>query len=144
MFNSILTFLGLFSVGAFFIYLLLVYIFPRLHRWRVAKEEMPEAWERVLNNQVKGFMDLGDQEKEAVRKLLKVYMAEKFFEPKRMKWDQQILICAYLAMALHGKRGKFLSRLSTIKIGKAFKEGQGFLQVPAPEDLLKIEYKKWS
>ncbi len=105
---------------------------------------MPEAWERVLNTEVKGFVDLSEGEKEAVRKLLKVYMAEKFFEPKRMKWDQQILICAYLAMALHDKKGKYLSRLSTIKIGKAFKEGQGFLQVLSPEELLNIEYKKWS
>ncbi len=104
---------------------------------------MPEAWERVLNNDVKGFSDLNEAEQEEIKKLLKVYMAEKFFEPKRMKWDQQILICAYLAMAVHKKKGKYLTKLSTIKIGRTQKDGQGFLQVSSPEELLKVEYKKW-
>lgn len=105
---------------------------------------MPESWDRVLNEQVTGFKELDSKDQEKIRKLVKVYMAEKYMEPKNMKWDLQILICGLMAKAVYNSKAPYLNKLSTIKIGKSEKIGQGFLQVADVQDLQKIDYKKWS
>lgn len=137
-------FIIIFSLAGLLFYIFLAYIYPALHRNRVANQEMPESWERVLNEQVAGFTELLSDEQEKVRRLLKVYMAEKFLEPDELKWDEQILIFSHVAMAMRDKRSPYLKKLSTIKIGPSENFGQGLLEVTSIEKLKTIDFKRWS
>lgn len=143
MFNSVFIFLILFSVAGVAFYMLIAYVLPWVHRKKVASYEMPEAWERVLNTKHPEFLKLDDSKKEVIRKMVKVFMAEKYFEPDNLKWDEQIMICATLALSSYDKKHRYLSKLSTIKIGKNVKEAQAFVEVKAIEDLKSIELKRW-
>ena len=144
MFNSALTFVLLFSASGVIFYLVLVYLFPWLHRKRIGANEMPESWERILQERHEKFGGLSEAEKNQVRKIVKVFMAEKFLEPDdKLKWDEQILICSTIALKVFRDKHKFLSKLSTITIGKDERFGQGLLEVPSIEHLSTIEYMRW-
>lgn len=143
MFNSVFIFLVIFISGGMAFYLILAYLLPWIHRKKVASYEIPEAWDRVLNTKHPEFLELSPIDQEKVRSIVKVFMAEKYFEPDNLKWDQQIQICAYMALGIFNKRHKHLSKLSTIKIGKKEHLGQGFIEVSSVESLKNIEYDRW-
>lgn len=110
----------------------------------MASQEFPESWEKVLAEHFVNFKDLTPSEQDEVRLIVKVFMAEKYFEPDDdLKWDEQILICANIASMIYLEKHRFLRKLSTVIIGTKLNLGQGLIEVPSFESLKDIDYKKW-
>jgi hypothetical protein len=144
MFNSTLIFLLIVTATAAFGYVFIIYIMPILKRSQMASQEFPESWEKVLAEHFVNFKDLTPSEQDEVRLIVKVFMAEKYFEPDDdLKWDEQILICANIASMIYLEKHRFLRKLSTVIIGTKLNLGQGLIEVPSFESLKDIDYKKW-
>ncbi len=110
----------------------------------MGSQEFPESWEKILQDHFEGFRELNLKDQNEVRLIVKVFMAEKYFEPdEHLKWDEQILICAHMAFKIYLEKHRFLRKLSTIVIGKPLNMGQGLLETPSIESLKTIDYKKW-
>lgn len=110
----------------------------------MASQEFPESWEKVLTDHFDGYGSLDTEAQNEVRIIVKVFMAEKYLEPDdELKWDEQIMICAHIASKIYQEKHRFLSKLSTIVIGKTLNQGQGLLEVPSIETLKTIDYKRW-
>ena len=139
---SSLSFVLIVTLVILLVYVSIIYLLPWFNRRRIAAFEMPAAWERVLNDREE-FMHLSEDKKERIRTLVKIFMAEKYFEPDELGWDQQIKISAIIALKIHDSRHKYLSKLSTIRISNNHNSGQGFLEVTSIENLNDIDFKKW-
>lgn len=144
MFNSALIFLVIISFTALGGYIFVIYLLPSLKRKQMASQEFPESWEKVLEDQFIGFESLSPSQKDEIRLIVKVFMAEKYFEPDEdLKWDEQILICANIASRIYLEKHRYLRKLSTIIVGTKTNLGQGLLEVPSFESLKNIDYKRW-
>jgi hypothetical protein len=144
MFNSALIFLLIITSAAAVGYVFIIYVMPILKRNQMASQEFPESWEKVLGDNFVNFKELTPPQKDQVRLIVKVFMAEKYFEPDDdLKWDEQILICAHIASVIYLEKHRFLRKLSTVIIGTKLNLGQGLLEVPSFESLKDIDYKKW-
>lgn len=123
-------------------YLVAIYLVPWLHRRRTAEVELPESWEKVLMERP-SFAQLSENKKERVRSLVKVFMAEKYFEPDDLLWHKQVEISAIMALKVFDSKHKFLPKLSTIRISEVQNFGQGLLEVTSIESLNEVDLEKW-